>query len=466
MSGVLVVGLGVTGRSVVDHFRAKGQPVVAVDDRLGSPALAAAEAAAREAGAELRRSPQDPDAWAALVADADLVVVSPGVRPAHPVWPAARAAGVPVRGDVDLAVAAAEAPVVAVTGTNGKSTITSLVAAMLEAAGLRVGAGGNLGRPALDLLRERPEVLVLEVSSFQLYATTETFRPQVAVFANLAPDHLDWHGGYEAYAAAKARLVRHQGPDDTLVCPAGDPAVTPLVAAAAARRVTFRSPAADALADWWVEGAFLCGPGGRRVPLPHPGLAPHDAANLAAAAAAATAAGAGPDALARVAADPPRLHHRLEPVGHAGGVRFVDDSKATNPHATLAALRSFERVVLIVGGDRKGVDLRPVAAEAGRLRGLVVIGADPDDVEASLGPLPPALPVARAADMDEAVRAAAGFAAPGDVVLCSPACASFDWYRDYAQRGDAFRAAVEDLIARGAPPGPAAGAGREGGFGR
>jgi UDP-N-acetylmuramoylalanine--D-glutamate ligase len=454
MNRILVVGLGRSGSAVVAWAIARGADVVAVDDRLDPAAEPPAVAAARRAGARVQ-PPPGPEGWARLVGGVDLVVPSPGVRPAHPVFPAARRAGVAVRGDVDLAAEAARdrgVPVVAITGTNGKSTITTLAAAMLRADGRRVAAGGNLGPPALTLLEERPEVLVLEVSSFQLHATSLAFRPQVAVFANLAPDHLDWHGDFAAYASAKARVCLHQEPGAVLVVPAGDAAVAEVTARSRARRVTFRPAGATTGGEWWVADGVLRGPGDLRLPLGGPQTAPHDAANLAAAAAAAAAAGAGAEALARVAATPPpRLHHRLETVGQAGGVRYVDDSKATNPHATLAALRSFDRVVLIVGGDRKGVDLRPVGAEADRLRALVVIGADPADVEAALGPLPIALPRARARDMDEAVALAASFARPGDVVLCSPACASFDWYRSYAERGAAFRAAVDRLATAPTP---------------
>jgi UDP-N-acetylmuramoylalanine--D-glutamate ligase len=428
---VLVVGLRTTGDAVVRHFTRRAVPVAVVEEHPGQPGYAARVEAARAAGATVVDTP-DADGWAALVAGATLVVPSPGVRPHHPVYAAAAAAGVPVRGDVDLGVEAATMAVVAISGTNGKSTVTTLVAEMLTASGVRAVAAGNIGLPVLDVLVEEPlpEVLVVEVSSFQLHATTDAFRPHVAVITNLAPDHLDWHGSFAAYADAKARLFAHQGTDDVLVVDRDDPAVMDLARRAPGR---VRECAAGDLDPELL--AALDARGWR---------APHDRANVALAVAAAREAGSTPAGELAAVRAVARLHHRLEPVGKAGGVEYLDDSKATNPHATLAAVRGYDSVVLLAGGDSKGVDLAALRPVADRMRAVVAIGTTPEEVQDALGDL---VPTVRAGSMDEAVRLAAARAEPGDVVLLSPACASYGWYRSYEERGDDFRRAVGALLA-------------------
>jgi UDP-N-acetylmuramoylalanine--D-glutamate ligase len=386
--------------------------------------------------------------WAALVDGIDLVVPSPGVRPDQPAFVAARDAGVPVRGDIDLGMEAATAPVVAVTGTNGKSTVTALVTAMLDASGVRATAAGNIGRPLLDVVDERWEVVVAEVSSFQLHTTTAAFRPRVAVLLNVAEDHLDWHGSFAAYTAVKAAVFAHQEGDDLLVANLDDPVVAELAAGAPARRAgvalgggagTYRTR----------DGALVTPAGDEIVPIA--GLrqsAPHDLTNALCAAAAALAVGANRAGVRAALTGFARLHHRVEPVGKASGVQYVDDSKATNPHATLSALDGFERVVLLAGGDSKGVDLGVLAGAKDRLRAVVAIGDTPDEIERALGGL---VPTVRAGSMRAAVEAAAELAVPGDTVLLSPACASFDWYEGYEQRGDDFRREVRRIVDAGEP---------------
>jgi UDP-N-acetylmuramoylalanine--D-glutamate ligase len=437
----LVVGLRATGASVARYLGARGDEVTIVEDTPGQPGYEARRAEACAAGQTV--VDHDPD-WPRLVADADLVVPSPGVPPRHPVMVAAATAGVPVRGDLDLAVEAATMPVVVVTGTTGKSTVTTLVGRMLEASGRRAPAVGNLGRVALDALDDDADVLVIEASSFQLATVTATFAPDVAVLLNLAPDHLDWHGSYERYVADKCNVFRHQAPDGTLVANADDPGVVAAAVGAPARRSDFALTAAPGRTGWderglrGADGRLLIAATAKDVP-----VAPHDRANVAAAAAVAAVLGAG-GAVGAGLAGFTRLHHRTEPVGKAGGVTYVDDSKATNPHAVLAAVRGYPNVVLVAGGDAKGVDLGELRAVSDRLRGVVAIGATPEVVEAAFAGV---VPVERAADMAGAVRLATALARPGDVVLLSPACASFDWYSGYEARGDDFRHEVEALIA-------------------
>jgi UDP-N-acetylmuramoylalanine--D-glutamate ligase len=435
----LVVGLRATGAAVVPWLVARGDDVTVVEERPGQVDYDARRAAAIACGATVVEGTPD---WSVLVAEADLVVPSPGVRPDHPVMTAARSARVAVRGDLDLAVEAATVPVIAVTGTNGKSTVTSLVSAMLEQAGLRAPPVGNIGRVVLDALAGPVDALVVEASSFQLHTVTPAFAPTVAVLLNLADDHLDWHGTFDAYVADKAHVFAYQSPEGVLVANADDPVVVRAARDAPGRVVWFASgDPVPGTAGW--QGDRLVADDGTELLTVGADAAPHDRANIAAAALAARALGAQPDAMSAAVRAFVRLHHRTEPVGKADGVVFVDDSKATNPHATAAAVRGYPSVVLLAGGLSKGVDLGALTTVRDHLRAVVAIGATPDEVEAAFAG---SVPTVRADSMRAAVRTAAGLAEPGDVVLLSPACASFDWYDGYAARGDDFRHEVDALL--------------------
>jgi UDP-N-acetylmuramoylalanine--D-glutamate ligase len=433
----LVVGLGRSGQAVARHLLVRGSSVAAVDDDPGDDARAAAGAL----GILLVERPT-PDALANLVVRADVVVPSPGVPASHPVYGLARAAGVPVRGEVELASRWSICPLVAVTGTNGKTTVTSLISEMLVASGIPSIAAGNIGLPLSDAVaNEDLKVVVAEVSSFQL-AYAESFRPVVAVWLNVAPDHLDWHGDNESYVAAKARVWARQGPGDVAVVNADDPVVMAQAASAPSRVVTFGLGPAPA--DFTVAHEWLRGPNGPILEVAAlPRSLPHDVANALAASAAALAAGATVEGVRTALTAFAPLPHRLTLVAYAEGVRWYDDSKATNPHAAVAAVRGFESVVLIAGGRNKGLDLGELADVADRLHAVVAIGeAGPEVAAAFEG----RVPVVRADTMVAAVAAAADAARPGDVVLLSPGCASFDWYRSYAERGDDFAAAVHALL--------------------
>lgn len=426
----VVVGFGITGRATVGHLVAMGWRVVVVED--AASAATAAEVAGL--GAVL--------GTVADVASADLVVPSPGVGPSHPAFGVAREAGVAVVSEVELAWRAApDKRYVAVTGTNGKTTVTTMIAAMLAADGTSVVAAGNIGLPLVTAVAGDAEVVVAEVSSFQL-EYTDRFRPEVAVWLNFAPDHLDWHRSMDDYAAAKARIWANQQAADVAVVNAEDPVVMAAAADAPGEVVTF-GPAASG-ADWRVDGDDLAGPSGPVMAVADlPRSLPHDQANVLAAMAAATAAGASPAACMAGATQVEGLPHRVQLVGEAGGVRYYDDSKATTPASVLAALRGFDSVVLIAGGRNKGLDLGPLAGEAERVRSVVAIGEAAFEVEAAFAG---SAPVSVATSMADAVRKAAAVAEPGDAVLLSPACASFDWYRSYAERGDDFTRHVRALL--------------------
>jgi len=424
--------------SVARHLHERGARVLALDD---APDDQVRTHAAR-LGIDLVEAP-DAAALASLVGRVDVVVPSPGVALAHPVFALAEAQGIPVRGEVELAFRWTELPVVAVTGTNGKTTVTALITEMLVASGVAAVAGGNIGVPLSDAVRRDVEVVVAEVSSFQLW-WTDTFRPKVGVWLNLAEDHLDWHADVENYAAAKARIWSHQKKGDLAVVNADDPVVVRHAADAPARVETFglRRPA-----DWRLVDGVLVGPPGRILAVSELRRSlPHDIANALAASAAALAAGGTLEGVRAALRGFDTLPHRLALVAEAGGIRWYDDSKATNPHAVVAALSGFESVVLIAGGRNKGLDLTMLGAGAEPVRAVVALGEAGAEVEAAFAGL---RPVTRVTTMADAVAVAATTAQPGDVVLLSPGCASFDQYGSYAERGDDFARCVHRLYDQG-----------------
>jgi len=445
---IVVVGLGVTGDAVVTYARAAGHDVAVLEDVPDGAEYRERAERARAAGAMVIERPDTADA-AARAAAADTVVPSPGVHSDHPAIAAARAAGVPVRSEIDLAAerlrARPDAPrLVAVTGTNGKTTVTTLVAAMATAAAIPNAAAGNIGRPLLEAVDDGVDVVVAEVSSFQLEYTTAVFAPDVAVLLNVAEDHLDWHGSIDAYVRAKSRLFEHQGPGATLIVYADDPVAWKLAHDAAARADRLIVPfsrGAPLSGGYGVRAGRLVGPDGDVAPAPSSG-APHVITNSLAAAAAARAIGVEALAIERALRDFAGLAHRVELVGEVSGVQFYNDSKATNPHATSSALQGFDHVVLIAGGRNKDLGLGVLRADAARLRAVVAIGEAAAEVESTFAGV---VPVVRAPSMRDAVREAAARARADDAVLLSPGCASFDWYESYAARGDDFAREVRRL---------------------
>lgn len=437
-----MLGLGVTGRAVVRALAARGEGVVVVDDHPTD----AGRALADELGVELVEAPSE-GALAALVERVAAVLPSPGIPDHHPLFRLAARAGVTVLSEFDLAARWDDRPQIAITGTNGKTTVTELTRAMLEASGRRAVAVGNTEVPLVAAIDDPTiDVFVVEASSFRLLHSA-SYAPAVGTWLNLAPDHLDNHESLAAYTAAKARIWADQGPHQVAIGNADDPVVAAHLAGAPARHVTF---GLSTTADNHLDGDRLVLADGTTLATVdelHRAF-PHDIAN-ALAAAASVINGGGSAAGARAALLEFRgLPHRVTLVGEAGGVRWYDDSKATAPHATRAAVRAFDTVVLIAGGRNKGLDLRALAEDAARIRGVVAIGEAAPEVASAFDGL---RPVREAASMDDAVAAAASLARPGDAVLLSPACASFDWYRSYAERGDDFvRAVRHHLAAAGA----------------
>ncbi|MCW2548176.1 MAG: UDP-N-acetylmuramoylalanine/D-glutamate ligase [Mycobacterium sp.] len=390
---------------------------------------------------------------AAPPAGTDLVVTSPGMRPTTPLLVAAAAAGIAVWGEVELAwrLRPEGQDWLAITGTNGKTTTTQMLGAILAAAGLSSATAGNIGAPLVEVALgtggPAPEVLAVELSSFQLHYT-QTFAPRAGAILNLAADHLDWHGSMQAYVAAKARVWGPTGsPTNSptvAVVNADDPQVVALRADAPS--VTFGLSGAGVTVQdgYLVDHAYGGGQLARVDALAVPGA--HNVAKALAAAALARAYGIAPGVIGAALTSFRLGSHRNELIATVAGVAYVNDSKATNPHAAAASLGAYPSVVWIGGGLNKGLDFDElVAGAASRLRAVVLIGRCADEIADALARHAAKIPVSRASSMDDAVVAAARLARPGDTVLLAPAAASMDMFRDYAARGDEFAAAARRL---------------------
>ncbi len=444
---VLVVGLARSGVAAARLLCREGA-VVTVTDRLRASGLAPAIDALLPSGVRFELGGHDEAAFIG----ADLIVVSPGVPLAGAELVAARRAGVPIVGEVELASRFVEEPIVAITGTNGKSTTTALIAHLLTAAGQRTFAGGNLGTPLSERVLQGGALdrSVIELSSFQLEAVDE-LRAQVAVLTNLSPDHLDRYPGPEAYYEAKRAIFRGQTEDDYAVLNAGDPKTLALQDGARSLPLTFGhgAPQPGAARD---DGSRIVirrlpgADGGEeiydRLPLALRGR--HGRENAMAAILAARLSGATPDAIREGLATFAGLPHRLELVRELDGVEWINDSKATNVDSVQVALAALQGpVVWIAGGLGKGAPYAPLRTLLpGRVKALLTIGSDADRLAAELGDV---VPITPCGSLDEAVRVARQLAAPGDQVLLSPACASFDQFKSYEARGDAFRRWVEAI---------------------
>jgi UDP-N-acetylmuramoylalanine--D-glutamate ligase len=434
---IVVVGLGASGVAAARLGLRRGACVVGTDRKAAADLSEGGRALVNE-GATLSVGGHA----AAGLDKADLIVISPGV-PSFAELEAAERAGVPVIGEIEMAVRCLRepAPVVAVGGTNGKSTTTSLIAAMLEAQGVRTFAGGNLGEPLADHVDERFGAVVLEVSSFQM-ERAPTFKPRVSVLLNISEDHLDRYPSFEAYAHAKGNAFAQQMADDIAIVPAQDAACLRQAQRGKARIVTFGPGGTIDV----VGNAVVDTRSGERYARSEITLAGgHNALNVAAAVAASTALGVQPEAIRRVLRAFRGLPHRMVLVRELRGVRYYDDSKGTNVGAVVTALAGITeaKAVVIAGGRDKGGSYAPlVDALAQKGRAAVLIGEAADALAGAIGE---AIPIRRARTLDEAVRISAELARPGDAVLLSPACSSYDMFRDYKHRGDEFVRAVNAL---------------------
>jgi UDP-N-acetylmuramoylalanine--D-glutamate ligase len=436
----VIVGLGKTGLSCARYFARHGQSFAVVDSRGTPPGLAEFRAAFPQSPLFLGSFDES------VLARAQRLIVSPGVALAESAVAAAIRDGAEALGDIELFARAARAPVVAVTGANGKSTVTTLVGEMIRDAGFEVRLGGNLGTPALELLAEdEPDFYVLELSSFQL-ETTSRLNAAAATVLNISPDHMDRYGGVDEYAAAKRRIYRGDGVmvingDDYLVAAMIEPGRKVV-------RFSLNKPPQDDFGVcehggelWLAKGAELLMPA---TDLHIKGM--HNIANALAALALAEALGVPMASMCATLRRFAGLPHRTQWVASRDGVTWYNDSKGTNVGATLAALQGMPgKVVLIAGGLGKGQDFSPLKAAAiAKARAVILLGQDAALIERALAGV---VPVVHVRDMDDAVQEATYLAHPGDTVLLSPACASFDMFKGYDHRGDVFTAAVRKRLA-------------------
>ncbi len=467
---ILVAGLGISGFAAADALSERGALVTAVSAD-ATPAIGERARILEILDVDVRLGPEH---LVDVPEGIELVVTSPGFHPDHPLLLSAAARGIPVWGEVELAwrmrAQSGAAPWITITGTNGKTTTVKMLACILQAAGLRATSAGNVGTPLLEaVLHPDPyDVLAVELSSFQLH-WQRSVTPVASACLNLAPDHIDWHGSFDQYRLAKAKV--YAGTQIACVYNVQDPATEAMVmdadVAEGCRAIGFTLgiPALSMVGlvdDVLADRAFV---EQRRTSAAElatvadlqgdaPTVAPHYVANALAAAALARAYGVGPlsvrDGLRAFVPDP----HRIADVATVDGVRFIDDSKATNPHAAAASLAAFEHVVWIAGGLLKGADVDAlVQSVAGRLRGVVLIGAERALIAQALARHAPDVPMVDVPTtdtgvMDVVVARASKLALPGDVVLLAPAAASFDMFASYGARGDAFAQAVHRYASR------------------
>ena len=434
-----VVGMGATGRSCVRFLRARGATVAVMDSRERPPFVDELRAEYPDMKVITGRLDNE------LLHNSGCIVVSPGVPLDEPAIQRARASGIEMVGDVQLFAEFARAPIIAITGTNGKSTVTTLVTEMLRAAGCQVSSGGNLGTPALDLIHlDTPDCYVLELSSFQL-ELTRSIAPRIACILNLSPDHLDRHKSFDSYVQAKARILDGA---EIAVMNADDPIVAGLPFAGRRIDFTLRAPGSGEFGVRESDsGVFLTGPNKDFINPDALRLAgTHNIANSLAALAICAAFGVDSDAATMALTNFEGLEHRAETVTSVGGITFVNDSKATNPGASCASIKGLcgERSgVLIAGGESKGADFSELGQVVNRyLHTVVLIGTAAAEISAATGG---EITTVFATDMRAAVLAAAKAARAGEIVLLSPACASFDMYDNFEARGRAFRRAVKEL---------------------
>ena len=438
----MVVGLGESGLAVVRFLRERGARV-RVNDQRDREALGAAATEAEALGAELVLAGHPDSAFE----DLDLVVVSPGVPPL-PQLEQAEQRGVPVVSEVELASRFIDAPIVAITGTNGKSTVTTLIGEMSRRLARPVFVGGNLGRPMIEAAGTdaggADGLVIVELSSFQLERVSQ-MKAHVAILLNITPDHLDRYASFEAYAAAKARIFERQDAEDFAILPADAPDLRELIVDDATV-VLFDGRSGDVRV---VDGVVTDTQSSLRVPVAELRIrGSHNVSNACAAVLAARLLGVRDDDIASVLRDFKGLAHRTQYVRSVDGVEYIDDSKATNVGAAVASIDGLRgskgKIVLIAGGVDKGGSYQPLRqrmSEEGR--GVVVLGEAVSLLESAFADSP--IELRRATSMPDAVAHAAALARPGDTVLLAPACSSFDMFRSYAERGDHFQRAVETL---------------------
>jgi UDP-N-acetylmuramoylalanine--D-glutamate ligase len=432
-----VFGLGVAGMAVASALHRRGESVIVADDKATKEHNDFASALSCEI-VDMR----DEKTAMGVLQRIDRLAPAPGISESHHVVSAARQMGLTISSELELAYNFEELrnggprPMLGITGTDGKTTTTLMTAAMLHAAGHKSMAVGNTDTPLIAALDTDTQVFAVECSSFRL-ANIENFRTRASVWLNIAPDHLDWHASMDSYSEAKAQLWAHTRAGDVAVAPVDDARILQIAQQSTARTVTFGSERGD----YHAQDGRLNTPHGSIMNISDMKRAmPHDITNALAAAAISIESGlVEPSHVARALAEFDNAPHRIEYVETIDGVKWFNDSKATSPHASAVAIKSFQNIVLIAGGRNKGLDLAELANQPEHVKAVVAIGDDANEIEKAFDGV---CRVVRGGSMQEAVRLARTLAISGDVVLLSPACTSYDWYNNYMERGEDFMQCV------------------------
>ena len=439
-TSIFVFGLAVAGRAVATSLRERGIEVVVGDDNLTREHRSFAQSI----GAQVVDIARDGELQR-VMSSVSVLSPAPGVPENHGVIQGARENGVSIQSEIEIAYRMEQLrnggsrPMVAITGTDGKTTTTLMANAMLRAAGLRAEAVGNTEVPLIESLATDAQAFAIECSSFRL-EHTEQFRVPASAWLNIAPDHLDWHSSFQKYFDAKAKMWANCLPNDVVVAPIDDVNIYAVARASAARVVTFGALGGD----YRVIENEMCGPLGPIMSISRMKRSlPHDVTNALAAAAVCIESGlANAEHVAHALEHFENAPHRIQFVAEIGGVRWFNDSKATSPHAASVALRAFDSIVLIAGGKNKGLDLSQMASEPHRMRAVVAIGASADDIARAFSGV---CTVVKAENMNSAVLQANELSRNGDVVVLSPGCTSYDWYSNYGERGEDFMNCVREL---------------------
>jgi UDP-N-acetylmuramoylalanine--D-glutamate ligase len=439
-TSTFVFGLAVAGRAAATSLRERGIEVVVGDDNLTREHRSFAQSI----GAQVVDISRDGELQR-VMSSVSVLSPAPGVPENHGVIQSARENGVSIQSEIEIAYrmeqlrSGGSRPMVAITGTDGKTTTTLMANAMLRAAGLRAEAVGNTEVPLIESLATDAQAFAIECSSFRL-EHTEQFRVPASAWLNIAPDHLDWHSSFQKYFDAKAKMWANCLPNDVVVAPIDDVNICAVARASAARVVTFGALGGD----YRVIENEMCGPLGPIMSISRMKRSlPHDVTNALAAAAVCIESGlANAEHVAHALEHFENAPHRIQFVAEIGGVRWFNDSKATSPHAASVALRAFDSIVLIAGGKNKGLDLSQMASEPHRMRAVVAIGAAADDIARAFSGV---CTVVKAENMNSAVLQANELSRNGDVVVLSPGCTSYDWYSNYGERGEDFMNCVREL---------------------
>jgi UDP-N-acetylmuramoylalanine--D-glutamate ligase len=439
-TSTFVFGLAVAGRAAATSLRERGIEVVVGDDNLTREHRSFAQSI----GAQVVDIARDGELQR-VMSSVSVLSPAPGVPENHGVIQSARENGVSIQSEIEIAYrmeqlrSGGSRPMVAITGTDGKTTTTLMANAMLRAAGLRAEAVGNTEVPLIESLATDAQAFAIECSSFRL-EHTEQFRVPASAWLNIAPDHLDWHSSFQKYFDAKAKMWANCLPNDVVVAPIDDVNICAVARASAARVVTFGALGGD----YRVIENEMCGPLGPIMSISRMKRSlPHDVTNALAAAAVCIESGlANAEHVAHALEHFENAPHRIQFVAEIGGVRWFNDSKATSPHAASVALRAFDSIVLIAGGKNKGLDLSQMASEPHRMRAVVAIGAAADDIARAFSGV---CTVVKAENMNSAVLQANELSRNGDVVVLSPGCTSYDWYSNYGERGEDFMNCVREL---------------------